>query len=201
MSGRGVIGFFGLDDWWDYELTHHERDELRRSYRPLGGGGSMPDEDDVVSLTGIDGKPLTSIFILNSLLNFCTDYPLQKKLILKGEDLSLTCSKPLDVHFFFGSVIKIEFKNRNNEGGSIDRVVNACRSQIAISSKAKSRLLKLPHMHGELPSHQGYDRLTSIFEGEKKFKESNALCKKALSQGWRGDWQGMIERNTAKIKK
>lgn len=201
MNSRGVIGFVGLDDWWDSELSNQERRELRDCYRPLGGSGNFPDEGNVFSLTGIDNKPLTPLFILNALLNFCTDYSLQKKLIFKGHDLAVTCRKPLDIHFFFASVIKIEYKNRNADGGSILLVKEACKSQISISSKAKSRLLKLSHMHGELPSHEGYDRLVSILDNEKNYKEANTLSKKALSQGWRGDWKDRIERNIIKIKK
>lgn len=201
MNSRGVIGFVGLDDWWDFDLTSLDRVTIRESYRPLGGSGNAPDEGNVVSLKGVDGKPLTSLFVLNAMLNFCNDYPLQKKLILKGNELSLTCSKPLDVHFFFGTALKIEFKNRNSDSGSIQLVIEACKSQIAVSSKAKSRLLKIQHMDGELPSHSGYDRLISILEAENNYKEANVLCKKALNQGWRGGWEERIQRNMLRMKK
>lgn len=200
MSGRGVIGFVGLVEWWEDDLTAYERGHISDSYRPLGGGRNPPDEGDVVKLIGIDNKPLTALHIVNALLNFISDYRVQKKLILKGKELSVSCRNPLDIHFFFGSVLKIEFKNRNEHDGSMQLVIDACNSQIGIASKAKTRLLKNSHLAGELPSHEGYSRLVSLLERDKKFSEANTLCKKALKQGWRGDWECRIEENLKKIK-
>jgi hypothetical protein len=52
-----------------------------------------------------------------------------------------------------------------------------------------------------MPSHPGYKRLTIMLEKEGSHSEAIALCKKARSQGWSGDWDTRLARLETKSRK
>ncbi|MGH1529979.1 MULTISPECIES: tetratricopeptide repeat protein [Yersinia] len=200
MSG-GIISYVGLTDWWCEELTHDDREEIKEGYVPFGAGDSSIDEGVVIYRVGNDDKPVTKLRVLLDLLNSNCSYEVKKKIIDKGYSISRECHNPLDIHFFFGTAIAIEYRLRDEKEGALERSILACKSQIAVASKAKSKFKKNSYMQGILPSHQGFKQLAIILEKQNKFKEAINLCEKALKQGWSDDWQKRIERCSRKLDK
>jgi hypothetical protein len=48
-------------------------------------------------------------------------------------------------------------------------------------------------------SHRGYKQLSIIKHKNGEYEEVIKLCKKAKSQGWRGDWDKRIKRAEKKL--
>ncbi|WP_447879837.1 tetratricopeptide repeat protein [Serratia fonticola] len=196
MSDRGMIGYVGLVDWWDNDLSASDRRAIVDGYHPLGDEDAIPDKGQTIYRAGLNSKPVTQLRVIIDLLNATTPYAVMKKIIAKGESVAMECTNALDVHFFFASVISTEYRHRDEEEGALDRAIEACKNQISVAAKAKSKFKS----DGFIPSHQGYKQLAIILEKQKKFKEAVKLCEKALKQGWSGDWEKRIERCTKKIK-
>ena len=201
MNNRGKIGFVGLADWWDNDLTIADRQAIVEGYAPLGSDGTPPDQGGVLFSLGSDDKPITQLRVILDLLNATAPYEVKSKLMHKGQELATSCPNPLDIHFFFGAIITIEYRRREEDVMALDKAIKACKDQIAISSKAKSKFKKSSIMPDFLPSHQGYKQLSIILEKQKKYKDVISLCEKASKQGWGGDWENRIARCTQKLLK
>lgn len=201
MDDRGLIGYADLTEWWDLELTHTDRAEIQEGYCPLGEDDAVLDQGIVISRTGIDNKPVTQLRVLTDLLNSSAPYEVKQKIISQGIKSAKKCRNALDLHFFYGMVISIEYRNRDDKEGALDRAIEACKLQISMAPKAKAKLVKSAFTPGFIPSHQGYKQLAIILEKQKKYNETISLCEQALSQGWQGDWEKRIERCNKKIMK
>lgn len=199
MEGRGLIGFSGLTDWWDSELSESERSEIRKTYAPLGGSGPL-DSGFTVRYDS-QGELASKINILNSLLNADCSYEIKKKIADKALSLSPEKGDVIDLHFLFHSIITYEYKHRDTQAEALDRAIKACECQIALATKAKAAFKRNSLTDGFLPSHPGYKQLAIIFEKQKAFSKVIKLCEKALKQGWSGDWQNRIDRCTKKLNK
>lgn len=202
MNNRGIIGYVGLEEWWDYELKNADRNLIVSGWNPLalGSENSPPDRGYVVSRTDVNDKPVTKLRVILDLLNADVPYDVKVKIINKGKTISADCPNPLDVHFFYGTVLAIEYRRRDEEPNALENAIFACKAQIAVASKAKTQLKKSSAMRGIIPSHAGYKQLAIILEKQKKYKEAIRLCEKADKQGWSGDWDRRIERCQKKMK-
>lgn len=201
MSNRGIIGYVGLEDWWDRDLMEIDRASIKSLYSPLGGETGELDSGCVVSRTDSEGDPVSQLRVITDLLHSKLPYDTIQKLITKGASLARNCQKLIDAHFFLGSVITIEYRHRSTKEGALNRTVLACQWQIAISEEMGSLFLRSPLMNGFIPSHNGYNQMISILEKQKNFSEAISLCQQAKSQGWQGRWNEDIERLSAKARK
>ena len=117
--------------------------------------------------------------------------------IVKAESLINEKTKPIDIHFLYQSKIEISYKDRDKENG-LEKVIEACNQQIAISSKTASAFKR--EYPSELPSHKGYEQLAIILEKQKKYVEVIQVSKKALKEAWNGTWEKRIDRCSKKLK-
>lgn len=196
----GMISYVGLDSWWISDLTQSDRHKIQEGYAPLGSNNELIDCGLVVEILGNNGKPVTQLRVLYDLLNASCPYEVKEKIIKKGFSIASDCDNPLDMHFFFGQVITVEYQQRSGDETAVGRTIIACKAQIAVASKAKARFKKSSLTQGLMPSHLGYKQLSIILEKQGKFKEVVKLCEKARKQGWRGDWDRRIEKCNKKIE-
>lgn len=162
----GIIGFFGLQDWWLNSFTPQERDYIIKKFQPLGMGGSnsliagtISDTSETAvgflqNLSGWFNNPRDkhmAVKILNKaeeLSNLCTVNPTGK--LTKGEADSI-----LDKHFLYLQIIKTFYPLRNSHPGSLEKVIEACQNQIALAPLSEKAFRK--EYRGEpLPVHTGY---------------------------------------------
>ncbi|NNS07301.1 tetratricopeptide repeat protein [Erwinia sp. JH02] len=198
-EGRGLIGFAGLTDWWDYVLSPSDRAAISQGYHPLGGGDNL--DSGYTERYDSKGKLSSQISIFNSLIHTDCPYEVKKKIADKALEIASSGGQnAIDLHFLFHSIIAFEYKQRDLDPGALGRAIKACESQISIATKVKSAFKKNLFKDGFLPSHPGFKQLAIIFEKQKNYKKAIKLCEKALSQGWSGDWQSRIDRCIKKSK-
>ena len=193
---NGLIGYFGLKDWWLSEFNDEERKYIVETFQPLGSSGQALESGEI-SYTS-----QTAVALLQNLSGWFSkekDRSIAYKLIEKAEELSKTEGSILDVHFLYGHKLSIYYKDRDLPGG-LEKAIESCKQQIAISKKAAKEFLK-EYDGSPLPSHKGYQQLAIIFEKQGKFTEAINLCKQAAEQGWAGDWEKRVARCNKKEKK
>lgn len=193
---NGLIGYFGLEDWWSSEFNDEERKHIVETFQPLGSSGQALESGEI-SYTS-----QTAVALLQNLSGWFSkekDRSIAYKLIEKAEKLSKTEGSILDVHFLYGHKLSIYYKDRDSPGG-LEKAIESCKQQIAISKKAAKEFLR-EYNGSPLPSHKGYHQLAIIFEKQGKFTEAINLCKQAAEQGWAGDWEKRVARCKKKEKK
>jgi len=97
----------------------------------------------------------------------------------------------MDRHFLYQTKMEIYYRNRDVDDSALTSAIEACKQQIALSTKAKQAFLK---QWGQLPSHVGYKQLCIIMEKQKNYDEVIRLASEAKMQGWTGDWDKRIEK-------
>lgn len=185
---RGRIGYFGLENWWLSTFSETERELIVTTFKPLSYGG---DEDNLIS-GNISKTDDTAINLLSNLSGWFkkeADRTIGYRLIKKAEELITENTNILDIHFLYQHKIEIYYKFRGKDNFALEEVLNACKKQIEISSKAKLAFKK--EYKGEpLPSHTGFEILTKLEDNTEKVLE---IAKKASKEGWYGDWKEIIE--------
>jgi hypothetical protein len=101
-------------------------------------------------------------------------------------------SNAKDLHFAFQGQIAVYHRNLKYWSGAWENMKEACYKQIEIASEVASII------NG---SHTGYKRLAISLEKEGRYTEVVLISKKALKQGWVGDWQNRINRNSERMNK
>ena len=129
----------------------------------------------------------------------------------------------LEQHFYYLGKIRAFYAFRDKEEDALDETIEACKQQIAMADKAlqgfiddhNNRITEMKEMDAELgidsgfaeedagdpviPSHTGYQQLATIYRKQKKYKEAIEMCEQALKQGWVGDWEKRIEKDSKKL--
>lgn len=190
---EGSIGFFGLQDWWLNEFTDEERTNILSIYQPLGSD----------SETLIKGKSHTTrsvVALLGSLAGWFKKPEhrlIGYKILKKAEELVSIKIPVLDRHFLYQVKIELYYRNRDNDSYALEKAIEACQQQIALSEEAKMAFQK--EYGQQLPSHVGYKQLCIIMEKHGQFDEAIVLAKTAKIQGWNEDWDKRIDKLRKKI--
>jgi tetratricopeptide (TPR) repeat protein len=196
QQAEGIIGFYGLSDWWFTEFTEAERRYIERKYSPMGTG------DNAKPLT--HGKILESTGRASQLLwglatwfKKPTDFRIAERILKKAEEAALD---PVDLHYTYQQMIQVYYRAREIEPKALDNANDACKKQVHISSQVSEKM-KSEYPSLKLPSHVGYKQLAIILEKQKNYAEAIQLLKQAQDQGWKGDWEERIARCEKKLPK
>jgi len=192
LKVKGLIGYFGLENWWLDEFNEDERNyiktKINNSDNSLTSGDISFTNETVIGLLGTLAcwfiKPEDRNIahrILNKALEFSTNAPV------------------LDVYFLYNQMIMTYYKDRNISE-YMDKTIDACRKQIDLAPDAK-KAFKKEYRNSPLPAHRGYKQLSIILEKIGCYQEAIKLLKQADIQGWAGDWSNRIERCNKKMKK
>lgn len=175
----GEIKYYNLTEWWLNELSQEERNIIRNMYKPLIST-TLIDEGDI---SYSSASVVSFLGTLSCWFKDKENYPIGKKIYLKGEKYLTNNTNILDKHFFYLSGIRLFYSNRNNDPMALDKAVFCCQNQIAISNEAKREFLK-EYNEDSLPSHTGYKQLAIIYEKEKHFADALKITEQALAEGW-----------------
>ncbi len=185
---KGRIGYFGLEDWWLSTFNENEREYIVKTFSPLTYGSS---EDTLISGNITDTSD-TVVNMLSSLSGWFKKEPdrtIGYRLIKKAEDLITAKTNILDLHFLYQHKIEIYYRYRAKDSFALEETINACKKQIEISGQAKLAFKK--EYKGEpLPSHTGFEILTKLERDREVVIE---IAKRALKEGWDGDWKEIIK--------
>lgn len=186
-----------LFSWWMLEFSDAERKHILKKYQPLvmGMGVGGDSDSDGNKVIDSDGKPKIKLTTLATwFISPKDDLPIAMRLLKKGVELGEDKhGSTLDQHFTLGNMIKVYYRNRQNDSESLARAAEACEKQIALAPFAAD-MFKLEEWFENLPAHLGFQQLAIIREKEGNVDEAIRLSSKALVQGWSGDWEKRIAR-------
>ncbi len=196
---KGLIGYFGLEEWWLSAFSDDERRYISERYQPLGSSG------DTLTSGNISYTSATAVGFVHGLASWFSgknDRPIGYKILAKAEELADEKTPVLDRHFLYQTKLELHYKDREIPEHR-EQAIAACLQQIRLSPKARDAFHAEYDRFGNppLPSHRGYEQLAIILEKEVKYREAIELCAEAERQGWRGDWQRRIERCRKKLAK
>lgn len=185
----GLIEYYGLSDWWSGAFSNPEKEKIVAIF------------PNVISGNIISTSQHPSLYLSNMVGWFKAeeDRHIAYKLIEKAEALSKD-APILDAHFVYQAKIEIYYRFRDVDNFALEKSIEACRQQIGISNKAADAFRE-EYNDQALPFHVGYQQLSIILEKKLNFNEAESICKKALEQGWNGDWQNRISRYHKKKNK
>jgi hypothetical protein len=192
----GEIGYYNLEEWWLSEFDAKERRVILKPFTQMGS------EDDSLikgQISYTSRSKLKFLGILASSFMKPETFQIAKKIIIKAEEYVPETEKILDVHFFYHDKIKIFYRNRETEAHALEKAIEACEQQIAISKQAANGFKM--EFWDSLPGHTGYEQLAIIKEKQKDYRYVIKISEKALKEGWGGDWERRIERAKKKKEK
>lgn len=187
-SVGGHIDYYNLQNWWLNTLTADERNTLLTLFKPLGFSS------DSLNHGKIRSSSQSVVSYLSNLSGWVKKPEYRKigyKLIEKAESSVSNRTPIMDRHFLYQAKLELYYRNRDIDDFALTSAIDACKQQIALSTKAKQAFLK---ELGQLPSHKGYEQLCIIMEKQKKYDEVIRLANEAKAQGWTGDWDKRIEK-------
>jgi hypothetical protein len=196
-QAEGLIGFYGLSDWWFAEFTEAERKYIEKRYSPVGTGDNARPLTHGKILVGGTGRASQLLWGLATWFKKPTDFRIAERILKKAEEVAFD---PLDFHFTYQQMIQVYYRVREIEPKALDNAIEACKKQIQISSQVSERM-KGEYPGLRLPSHIGYKQLAIILEKQKNYAEVIRLLNQAQVQGWKGDWEDRIARCEQKILK
>jgi len=192
----GLIGYYGLADWWLTTFTNEEREQIISLYQPLGGLGTSLVEGNISHSSGSAAGLITG---LAGWFSKEPDRHIAYKLLAKAQEL-LDTAPVLDRHFFCQAKIQIYYRFRDLDDLALEKAVEGCKQQIAMSHEA-AKAFKAEFGMKQLPRHVGFEQLAIIREKQKEFQDAISVCERAAQEGWGGGWDKRIERLKKKVAK
>ena len=195
-----------LKAWWESTFTPSEREYILGKYRPeiTGSGENSWSEETMFAffLEKSNGAPLLTFSALASwFLSPPKDLPIARRILQKGVDLGEgTTGEILDRHFIYHHMITIYYRDRARDQDTLELAISACKDQIALAPSAAKGFLS-EYKGQALPEHTGYKQLAIIREKQGNLSEAIELSKRALKQGWAGDWEKRMKRCQIRMKK
>lgn len=191
---NGIIKYLKLEDWWLNELNDEEREIILSTYSPMGSEQSIIEGE-------IYSSSQTQLHFFWGLIGWFNKPGMRHiayKLISKAETLIDNNSYSLDVHFLYSTKLEVCYKDRDLRPNGLELAIKACKQQIENAPAAVASFKQ--EYGGDLPAHKGFYQLAIILEKQKCYSEAIALCEKAKSQGWAGDWTKRIDRCNKRTK-
>jgi hypothetical protein len=183
----GYIAHFNLIDWWLATFSSDERARLAKvftqSYAHATDRG--PDwslDHGVVVSTGM--SELRFLSRLAAFSRAIGDRSVTDRVLARAADAK---GSFVDRHIYLGILIQHTPKS---ETAYIELL---CRELIELAPAARMWFRTVARKR-PLPGHIGFQQLAILKEKQKAYGEAVELCRQALRQGWRGDWEKRIER-------
>ena len=194
----GIIGYYGLSDWWLNTFTEDERNYINYRVRTLRAGPNALIEGTPFIPTRSTHNNVS--FFLNNLTFWFRkpkDNSIARRIALKAFELAKDIE---DIGSSLGWIIRSHYYARDKEPDALEQTISACKEHIRIAPLlAEKHKKQYPNL--SLGKHEGYDRYVILLEKGKNYSEAIRLCKEAKRQGWKGDWDKRIERCTTRLSK
>lgn len=185
---KGIIGFHGLSDWWDNELTSDEKEIVLEKYSRYKNIEHQLIEGDVA-----DRFDTPSSFLSNLATWFSTSDVIEIgfKMAWKGYELFDHNQSIEKLYQNYSGFHHIFSKYRNDEK-SLPARKEICLRFIEIMpqylecNKTKEFPVK--------PDTSCFSDLIWIFEKEGKYEDALVIVKKAIDMQAPGEWEAEIKR-------
>ena len=198
-QGGGLIGYYGLTDWWLSTFTEEGRKEIQAVRPTLVVGDN---KDIIVSERAY--PEFTTGWLENGLSSLAIEFIRSKemdiaaRLLAKAEETG--GAKLLNRHFTYQQMAQAYYRHRNDDPEALDLAIDACEKQIHLGPEA-AKVFLAEDTEDYLPAHHGFQQLAIIREREKDYAEAIRLCREAMAQGWGGEWEKRIARCENRLAK
>jgi len=204
----GLIGYWGLSDWWQTSFSEEEKDYITYRVRTMRAGPRALTEGTPFIPTNSTHN--SASFFLVNLINWFTaprDNSIARRIALKALDLAIDVD---DVASSLKWIIRLYHKARKTVPSALVVVEKSCKQLINLTpdilEKRKDYYeLRYPSFHPDqyapLGNNVGYDYLVIILEKRKEYSEVIRLCTEAKNQGWEGNWDQRIDRCKKRLLK
>ena len=198
-QGGGLIGYYGLTDWWLSTFTEEERRKIQAVRPTLVVGDN---EDIIVSERSYPG--FTTGWLENRLSSLAIEFigskemDIAARLLAKAEETG--GAKLLDRHFTYQQMAQAYYRHRNDDPEALDLAIDSCEKQIHLGPEA-AKVFLAEDTEDYLPAHHGFHQLAIIREREKDYAEAIRLCREAMAKGWGGEWKKRIARCENRLAK
>ena len=190
-EGGGLLGYFGLTDWWLRDFSDQERALIEGRYEPMGMSAERP-----LTSGTFHGSSRTATHLLSSLAGWVNrpgERHLARRILAKAVELADSENAPvLDRHFLQQHILQANYPDREDPE-AMAAAIQACEGQIALAEQAATAF-QAEYPGEPLPQHVGYKQLTIIHDKRGDYDAAIALCQQARAQGWNGDWDTRIAR-------
>jgi hypothetical protein len=194
----GIIGYYGLSEWWFNTFTEDERNYINYRVRTMRAGPNALIEGTPFIITNSTHNNVSS-FLINLTFWFRTpkDNSIARRIALKAFELAEDID---DIGWSLAWIIRLHYYARNQVPDALERVISACKQYIEIAPLlAEKHKKQYPRLN--LGKHEGFNRYTILLEKNRNYSEAIQLCEEAKRQGWKGDWNKRIERCTKRLSK
>ena len=187
-QGGGLIGYYGLTDWWLSTFTEEERKEIQ-SVRPSLVVGD--NEDIIIPERSYPG--FTTGWLENRLSSLAIEFigskemDIAARLLAKAEEAG--GAKLLDRHFAYQGMAQAYYRHRNDDPEALDLAIDACEKQIHLGPEA-AKVFLAEDTEDYLPAHHGFQQLAIIREREREregLRRSHPVVQRSdgPGMGWR----------------
>ncbi len=206
---RGELGYFGLSDWWVSTFSEEERSYLEHSYGS-GDIGVGVGNDLRLTQGEIGYTSLSAIRVLTRMIGALRGKPEYLHLIqpIIQEAERRPDRSAIDLHFLYAIVLNVTYPLRDRYPDALKMTIDTSKRQVAIAPQAADMYKRemsedeaYRSFGARLPAHEGYTRLSILYEKEKRYSEVIELAQQAKSQGWAGNWDWRIARCEKKLRK
>ena len=183
-----------LASWWRSEFTKREQSHILEVYQPAVVGDGAKNRNLELILSGKVSLAALATWFANG-----DDVDIARRMISKSVEMGeATSGSALDQHFVYYNMIRVYYRDRENNEDALPLAIDSCENQIALAPHA-AREWRADNPRDGLPLHPGFRQLAIIREREGNFEEAIRLSEEALRQGWSGDWERRIERCRGRI--
>lgn len=179
MKQSGLLGYFGLLDWYISSFNSEETNLIKANYKPMGGSYEDLIEGDITMASG------SPIWLLNAIAGFLINknptLDIGLFFLHKGETLVENSRNFTDMHFLF-----LNFSKAYKAKGNFEKALEYSRKMVDISENVSDEFIK-EYGKNEV-SHQGFIDCIEYFENEQDEEMISTLEEKARKEQWRGPW-------------
>lgn len=122
-SSAGLLGHYGLRQWWDSTFSPEEQRFIESRHQPLGGGLATL-TDGHISSTSQSAAGL--LWALAGWFNKPGERPIARRMFGKAEEIA---TDVVDRHFVYSQLIDVTYPEREREPGALDEAIRACEAQ------------------------------------------------------------------------
>ena len=189
-KGQSTNPHIGSKDWWLYEFSVEEIEQMRSAFTPMGNIPleamlEAPDPSALATLAGHFKKKN---------LRHLGYRVLDRADFLVGKNVS-----PVSLHFYFQARGDFYYRWRDEDADALEQAVESFKRQIGLAESVEKDLMIDFGDERRLPGHAGYRQLRIIEEKRGNLTLAKALCLQAKKEGWADDWDKHIRRLDKKI--
>ena len=213
--GKGLIGYFHLEDWFNETFSDEEILYIKEK---LAKTMMSPDQLNKIVLSST--TQTVQEFLGSMAYNFNTkkDIKIAIKFMDKAAEFTdLSGMSAMDLHYYYMNPIEIYYKDRENPE-SLEKAIMYCKKMIEIAPEAFKEIKEYnANLYSEEdkktlpkeliksalanPPHKGFDQLATIEYKRGNYEEVIKLCKQAKKLKFSGGWDYMIEKAQKKMEK